>query len=238
VAPDDPSPLRLAPTLRLVTQMLGLGHYARLAQKGGVQVFAVGTELESLQGPAYREEWAAIVAAIRQEYRGTLLYAANWTGSDQTGRTGGYRHVAFWDLLDMVGIDAYFPLSEVPNPSLPDLIQGWTHYQRESPGTVERHNWVEELETWQAQIQKPLLFTEIGYPSADSAARRPWEEPQSKSPVNLELQQRCYAAAIHVLAGQPWLQGLIWWGWSPFADAGGPCDTSYTPQHKPAQALL
>lgn len=76
-------------------------------------------------------------------------------------------------------------------------------------------------------MQKPVLFTEMGYPEAEPTA-----------PANPALQKRCYAAAIHVRAGKPWLQGLIWWGWSPFAEAGGLCDPSYTPQPEPAQALL
>lgn len=210
--------------------------YARLAQQHRVELFAVGTELESLQGPAYREEWGAIIREIRRHYHGKLLYAANWAGNKQTGPAGDYRGVAFWALLDVVGIDAYSPLSEAQNPSLQELIAGWTNYRGEVYGTVERHNWVEELDTWQAYIKKPIIFAEIGYPSTDFAAQKPWKT--SKGAANPGLQARCYEAAIRVWANKPWLQGFIWWGWSPFTDAGGLCDMSYTPQNKPAQALL
>ena len=209
-------------------------HYATLAAKHRVAMFAVGTELESMQ--RYTEAWSAVIQAVRQRYPGTLTYAANWFGNHETGATGGYRGVGFWHLLDVAGIDAYFPLSDARDPSLQDLINGWTQYEGDFDGLVKRYNWVAALETWHAQLQKPVLFTEIGYGSADSAAHRPADELQP--PANPALQARCYEAAVRSLAGKPWLQGLIWWGWSPFADAGGPCDTSYTPQHKPAQALL
>jgi hypothetical protein len=209
-------------------------HYAELAAKHRVAMFAVGTELESMQ--RYTEAWSAVIQAVRQRYPGLLTYAANWFGNQETKAAGGYRGVGFWHLLDGAGIDAYFPLSDTRDPSLQDLINGWTQYEGDFDGSVKRYNWVAELEAWQAQIQKPVLFTEIGYASADCAAYRPAAEP--KPPANPALQARCYDAAIRVLAGKPWLQGLIWWGWSPFADAGGPCDTAYTPQHKPAQAWL
>jgi len=209
-------------------------HYAGIAQNSEAELFCIGTELESLVTDTYRSQWVAIVNAITQTYTGTLTYAANWDG---------YENVSFWDQVDLAGIDAYFPLSNDPDPSLDDLVAGWSHfcYTTTSPcytysGPVECHNWVEEIEAWQSTIHKPVVFTEIGYESADCAAATPWDA-NSMMP-NCDLQARCYEAAFRVFKDRPWFRGAFWWTWSPWSDAGGCCDTGFTPQNKPAESVL
>jgi hypothetical protein len=209
-------------------------HYAEIAQNSGVELFCIGTELESLVTDTYRSRWIAAIDAIKQTYTGTLIYAANWDG---------YENVSFWDQVDLVGIDAYFPLSNDPDPSLDELVEGWTHfcYTTTSPcytytGPVECHNWVDEIESWQATIGKPAVFTEIGYESADCAAATPWDA--NSSTPNCNLQARCYEAVFRAFKDKPWLLGVFWWAWAPWSDAGGCCDTGFTPQNKPAERVL
>jgi hypothetical protein len=211
-----------------------ISHYAEIAQDHGVELLSAGTELESMVAASYRPRWIAMTDAIRQTYAGPLTYAANWDG---------YQDVSFWDRVDLAGIDAYFPLSNDPDPSLDDLVNGWTTfcYTATSPcGTFgepgECHNWVDEIKSWQATIDKPVIFTEIGYQSADCAAAAPWAAP-STTP-NCGLQARCYAAAFDVFGDEPWFQGVFWWAWDPWSDAGGCCDPGFTPQNKPAESVV
>src|SRR5690242_14455432 len=76
-------------------------HYAQLARASGMDALCVGTELE---GTSDREaDWRRVIAAVRRVYPGPLTYAANWSSE--------FERVRFWDALDFIGVQAYFPLS-------------------------------------------------------------------------------------------------------------------------------
>ena len=61
----------------------------------------VGTQLDRTLH--FEDDWRLIIATVRRYFEGTLTYAANWTD---------YEKVPFWDALDVIGIQAYFPLLE------------------------------------------------------------------------------------------------------------------------------
>ena len=92
-------------------------------------------------------EWDELIAAVRTVYSGELTYAANF---DQ------YRAVGFWPGLDLIGINAYFPLRARPSGASdasalePELEASWRRIlgeirafraevgAGESPGAVHR----------------------------------------------------------------------------------------------------
>ena len=196
-------------------------HYAQIAQDNGVELFCVGNELNVLDTSHY-SLWSTLISGVRAIYSGPLTYAAPWWS---------YRQVPFWGLLDYVGINAYFPLSTAQTPSVADLVTGWSSYN--VSGTVR--NWTQEIEMLQATVNKPVIFTEIGYRSIDYAAKSPSND--YVEPYNGLGQANCYEAALQVFANKPWFTGIFWWGWSP-ENAGGAGNTYYTPQNKPAQSVL
>src|SRR5207253_649355 len=49
---------------------------ARLAERRGVELLSVGSELSTLDGD--RAPWVPLVAAVRAVYRGALTYSGNW----------------------------------------------------------------------------------------------------------------------------------------------------------------
>jgi hypothetical protein len=200
-----------------------INHYAQIAQDHGVELFCVGCEFYPLD-TSYYANWSTVISGVRAIYNGPLTYAASWVD---------YARIPFWGLLDYAGIDAYFPLNDAQTPSVTDLIGGWSHYV-DDDGT---HNWTNEIETWQATVQKPVLFTEIGYRSIDYAAKDPgnWQET---GVYNANGQANCYEAAWQVFANRPWFAGMFWWGWTPDPKAGGAGSADYTPQNKPAQSVL
>ena len=60
---------------------------------------------------------------------------------------------------------------------------------------------------------KPLIFTEIGYRSADGTNRAPWDWQASMGSDPGE-QADCYQAAYEVWSGETaWMRGLFWWSW-------------------------
>ena len=190
-------------------------HYADLAERAGIEALAVGTELG---GTTRREaNWRALIADVRARYKGKLTYCANWSED--------VSHVAFWDALDWIGVQAYFPLADRPAPTLEDLLAGW-----KTP--------IATLKAISVRTKRPVLFTEVGYHALDTAASRPWEwDLDGRS--SEETQARCYEALFRVAAANPWIRGIYIWKWFPHHDRmGGRHRADYTPQGKPAERVL
>jgi len=195
-------------------------HYAQLAQKGGADQFIVGVELYDSttgRGPAKRtQDWRNVIAQVRKQFSGPLVYAANYGGEE--------RIIQFWDALEYIGVDAYYPLTDVLHPTVDQLVAGW-----QGPLTT-----LEDLaKTWGKQI----LFTEIGYRSIEGAAARPWDAGIVK-PIDLQIQANAYEAVFKVFGDKSWWKGAYWWEWSPNIGQGGPLNTDYIPQDKPAEDIL
>jgi Glycoside Hydrolase Family 113 len=189
-------------------------HYADLAAAHGADQFCVGCELE---GTTSREaDWRLVVSAVRSLYAGPLIYAGNHSG-EEVGMT-------WWDAVDIIGVDAYYPLSSETDPTLEELRAAWKPY-------------VASLASLSAKWQKPIILTEIGYRSLDGAARYPWDW-QIQGKVDLQEQADCYQAALESIYNEPWFAGIYWWSWSPDPLEGGPEDAGYTPHGKPAEEIL
>lgn len=190
--------------------------YAELAQAQGVEQFCVGTELVGVSGR--EEEWRRVVAEVRTRFRGSIVYASNHGGEE--------RSLRWWDAVDYIGVDAYYPLSDRPNPSLAELKAAWS-----------QKGYLALLSGLSARHRKPVLFTEIGYRSVEGAGSAPWDWQRSAR-VSEEEQANCYRAAIDVLSGQPWFAGFFWWSWAATLTQGGPGDSGYTPAGKAAEKVL
>lgn len=188
-------------------------HYAEMAEKLDVEIFSVGTELSFASQKT--DYWRKLIKTVRGTYAGKLIYAANWDD---------YKNVAFWDDLDMAGIDAYFPLSYSPNPTLDDLKKGW-------------EKWKQEIEEWHEMVNKPVVFTEIGYSSSSTAASEPYKF-ETRGNADVGLQAKCYSAFFETIWGSYWLYGVYWWKWAPSVNGGGDNNRSFTPLNKPAAKIL
>jgi len=195
--------------------------YAQIAEQEGAELYCVGCELKTLSGSAYSSFWTDVISSIRGVYHGPLTYAAN--GSNVPDE---YRTVAFWDQLDYAGVDAYFPLTSFFSPTVPELVNAWS-------GNRLGQNFVIEMRSFQSTLGKPVLFTEIGYQSADGANQTPW---YTNGSFNEAEQQKCFEAALEVWSKEPWFQGMFWWGWS--VPPTPPGDTQFSARGKAAQTTL
>ena len=124
--------------------------FAEVADSMDVEMLSVGTEVD-LVALARPEYWRALIADVRAIYGGRLTYAANWDK---------YARIEFWDALDLVGVDAYFPLADDPTPAVEMLVEAW-------------EPWSDELREVARTTGKPILFAEFGYRSVDGAAGPP-----------------------------------------------------------------
>ena len=202
------------PTAWMKTYGDFITHEASLASQIGASTFVVGTELEGLSGRT--DDWRALIAQVRQQFGGTLTYAANWVAEAQK--------VQFWDALDLIGIDAYMPLvKDDPDPTVAELVQGW-------------QQWQSQLQQLNQRWGKPVLFTELGYPSRLGAAQHPSQEGDGA--ISQPAQARAYEAAFRAWDGVPWFHGIWWWDWP--ADGGDPATDagSYSPVGKLAEGTL
>lgn len=191
-------------------------HYARFAAESGVGALSIGCELKGVSA-VDEARWRSFIAELRSLYPGRLLYAANW---DE------FERVPWWDALDAVGINAYFPLSEQPDPTPEELMAGASEVRR-------------RIEVFQRRVGKPVVFTEIGFGSVRGAAAQPWLADRS-APLDLELQRHCYEAVARTFSDAPWLEGVFWWKWFSAASEqpGGMDHDPFSPRNKPAERVI
>jgi hypothetical protein len=205
-----------------------INHFADLAEAENVEMFVVGTELRSAQ--QYESEWRQVISEVRTRFSQNITYAANWDSYKPNS-------VKFWDALDYVGVDAYFPLTNSFNPTLSQLISAWSYCT--NSGYLSK-NWTNDLYLVYTQTGKKMLFTEIGYCSQDGTNTRPWDWNISPT-VDLQEQADCYQAALEAFKDKAWFEGWFWWNWETDPNAGKPGtpdEKHYTPQNKPAQNVL
>ena len=190
--------------------------YAHLAQKTKAEIFCIGTELESFtkERPQY---WLDLITEIRAVYSGKLTYAANW---DE------YKRTSFWTELDYIGVDAYFPVSEMKTPTVEDCKEGWQVHKPLIKAISEEKN-------------RPILFTEFGYRSMDFNGKEPWDSNHKIESLNFEAQTNATQALFEEFWNEDWFAGGFVWKW--FHDhevSGGMDDNQFTPQNKPVEKII
>ncbi len=196
-------------------------HYAHLGELAGAELFCVGTELHQTV-KVHPDFWQQLIRDIRQVFSGQLTYAANWNEEVDD--------VSFWNELDFIGIQAYYPLVKNTNPSVNELQKGWqTHFRR--------------LKKLHRKFDKPILFTELGYKSTANAAIEPWQWVNELSALYLkssyETQANCYEAFFRTFWNEPWFAGVHFWQWHGDRDDRDPQrNLRFTPRGKPAENIM
>lgn len=199
--------------------------FADLAKRKKVEMLCIATEMNTLEGAGHEARWRRLIGDVRRRYPGKLTYAANWhEGPDAIG---GYRAVRFWDALDLVGINPYFAIAESSDADAETLVAGC-------------RAWMDTLEAWRsaAGIDKPILYTEIGYPSFDGGATKPWGSDDAGLDADQAEQAACYEAFLSTFGEREWCAGAFLWRWEPYPHAGLRYPTGHTPQDKPAQEVI
>lgn len=196
-----------------------INFFAENAEQNGVEMFCVGTELQ--RTVSWETEWRSIISDVRERYYGLLTYAAVWSMEFD-------EYVKWWDAVDYVGIDAYFPLSGKNEPTITEMNATWR--------TI-----VEYLDFFHSRVNKPIIFAEIGYLSTDGTSKDPSNYKLQNVPgrlIDLKEQAECYESAFQALWGKSWFYGFYWWYWQTSPNAGGSNNSDYTPQNKPAEGVL
>ena len=93
------------------------------------------------------------------------------------------------------------------------------------------------VEQIQQRQQRPVLLTEVGFPSSRNGVTEPWNEWVS-SIVDIEEQARAYEAIFRSFYDKPWFYGMYWWKWYSTGSGGGPQDGRFNPRNKPAATVM
>jgi hypothetical protein len=184
----------------------------RIAGEEQANALAIGTELA---GTSHRAEWFEIVAAARTAFPGTLTYFAH--NVEEAER------IPFWAKLEVIGVTLYPPLGS----------------DQDRPGRIATMRVIaDKLDALAIAKGKRIVVGEIGLRSAVGAAAKPWEsaEERESTPDPL-LQAEILADWISVL-DRPSIHGVLIWRWFTDPGAGGPADTDFTVQGKPAEGVL
>ncbi|QNJ97126.1 glycoside hydrolase family 113 [Constantimarinum furrinae] len=190
--------------------------FAEVAQETGADMFCIGTELEQFI-VSRTDFWNTLIAEVKEVYHGKLTYAANW---DE------YKRVPFWNQLDYIGVDAYFPVSESKTPGIEEAKAGWQPWKAEMKALSEAND-------------LKIVFTEFGYRSVDYAGKEPWKSDRDMKEVNMEAQTNLTQALFDELWDEPWIAGGFVWKWFPdHHTVGGIENSQFTPQNKPAEKII
>ena len=191
-----------------------IDHYARLAERGGVELLTIGGELRTMS--RYTRDWRRVLASAREVFSEELTYLANHTNEAE--------EVKFWPQLDYVAISAYMALSDrAPNPTVRKLVRAW-----------ERRGYVRAIRDLHTRVDRPVLFGEVGYQSRMGTAIAPWEDGSGR--ISQTPQRRAYEALYRVWSRYSWFDGVYWWKWMPGRYA--PRDGTHSPRGKRAEDTM
>jgi hypothetical protein len=195
--------------------------YAKIAEQNNVELFCMGTELTrlTLEKPLF---WRSLIKDVRKIYSGQLTYAANWSAE--------FENITFWDDLDFIGIQAYFPLVKNEYPSVTQISEGWSKH-------------IPIIETIHKKYNRKVLFTEMGYKSTADSAIEPWQWIENfeddKITLSYETQANCYDAFFNTIWNKDWFAGVhIWQLRSDYKEVNTYSDRDFTPQFKLAERVI
>ncbi|HZL85287.1 MAG TPA: hypothetical protein VFD07_07930 [Candidatus Krumholzibacteria bacterium] len=152
--------------------------------------FVLGTEIDRTLG--HEERWRELIRQVRAVTSAPLTYGANWTD---------YARVPFWDALDAIGVQAYFPLADSVGASAAEIEAGWAARMT-------------ELREFAAKKNRRIVFTELGYNRAFAAPVRPWEAAVDGVEAE-DVQEACLRIALAAVEREPCVAGAFLWKWFP-----------------------
>jgi len=189
----------------------------KIAAESDLELFCIGTEykIAATKRPQF---WRDLILNVHKVYSGKIIYAANWDN---------YENIEFWDDLDYIGIDAYFPLSNEKTPSISTLSEKWRDIKN-------------DIQSYANKEKKNVIFTEYGYRNVDQCTFEPWRDDlQTAQKINNLAQVNAFEAIYKSIWHEPWFAGGFIWKWYDYHEsAGGNDNHDFTPQNKPAEKVI
>jgi len=192
--------------------------WARDAAAAGADGFSIGVECGSWSG-RFGGYWTDLIAQIRSVFDGLLTYSANWDEVE---------HVLFWDQLDLIGINAFYPLADHDDATFEEYVRGAVQARATLAETVDA-------------VDMPVLFTEVGYTTRANAAVQPWLWPDGMDDVEISEreQARALLASFRAFLTERWFTGFFVWRWyADLDDVSQEAIWGFSPNGKLAEGVL
>ena len=193
--------------------------WAEVATEGGVELLSVGVELRSWVTTSRAASMLAIIADVRRVYPGLLTYSANW---DDVGDT------AILGALDLIGINAFYPLAEHEGASPAELAEGGRKVAA-------------SIEALARDVGKPVVLTEVGYTTRPNPAVKPWEWPDGMKDVKVDerAQAEAYRALLAPFLDARWCAGFfVWRFYADPDDVSQEAEWGFSPRGKLAELVM
>jgi hypothetical protein len=192
--------------------------WADLASAAGADALSIGVECKSWSG-RFDTYWRALIREVRAQFPGLLTYSANWDEAD---------NVVFWDALDLIGVNAFYPLARHNRATYAEYLAG-ARDARDAIAGLSR------------ALDMPVLFVEVGYTTRSDAAVEPWLWPDDMQGVVIDEdeQARALSAVFEALLPEPWFAGFFIWRYYASLDDVSQEDVwGFSPHGKLAEPLL
>ena len=212
---------------------------ARTSAKGDPYGIDRGVPGESFPNCTGRRdcEWRHVAHALRSPgyasfikhlpmqgggYSGKLIYAANSEGATSGASLPEFENVTWWDSVDIIGVDAYFPLTQMSaDLDVGSLEKAWNGTLQTGPSGEK--NIPQRLATVASKYSRPILFTAAGYASSPGSNSDPaalagqGASPGQKTALDGVEQMNDMQALLETFNGLPWWDGVFWNGDEPLA---------------------
>ncbi|MEM1417161.1 MAG: hypothetical protein AAGH15_19845 [Myxococcota bacterium] len=192
--------------------------WARDAEAAGADAFSIGVECKSWSG-RFGRYWRSLIGDVRGAFSGLLTYSANWDEAEA---------VLFWDQLDLIGINAFYPLADHPAATVGEYREG-------------ARGWVPRVQDLAETLEMPVTFVEVGYTTRADAAVEPWLWPDDMAAVVVDEheQARALDATFRAFLPERWLSGFfVWRYYATLDDVSQEQIWGFSPHAKEAEGLL
>src|SRR6185436_19825154 len=149
-----------------------------------------GVECKSWSG-RFGGFWASFIDDVRAAFPGLLTYSANWDEAEA---------VLFWDRLDLIGVNAFYPLAHHDGATFEEYQEG-ARQARDGVAAISE------------ALDMPVVFVEVGYTTRRDAAVEPWLWPDAMTDVaySEEEQSRALEASLDAFVPEEWFAGFFVW---------------------------
>ncbi len=192
--------------------------WARDAAMAGADAFSIGVECKSWSG-RFGSFWRSFIQDVRAEFPGILTYSANWDEAE---------NVLFWDQLDLVGINAFYPLASHDDATFEEYREGAARA-------------AEGVDSLSRVLDMPVVFVEVGYTTRANAAVQPWLWPDDMTDVvySEHEQARALEASFGAFLPNQWFTGFfVWRYYAHLDDVSQEAKWGFSPHGKQAERLL
>ncbi len=175
-------------------------------------------------------EWRHVIHAIHSQsydtldthqtqagadYSGKLIYLANWTGAAEGDATNPeFENITWWDAVDIIGVDAYFPLfAHNADVGVSDLENAWHGIGTGLGGEKDIYG---RLQAVQQKYNRPVVMV-AGYASSSGANNDPSNLSGGTPDGGPDTQEQAndMQALLQTFSSALWWDGVFWNGDQP-----------------------